>query len=118
MALFTAEARRKLGEIITTPATLSAAGIAPRKSGRASPASVIAPPVEVAMITTRSPIRAPTDSASAKSTIQSAAVIVPIGAGPRPCPARRVKKRFAPSAAATLSGTGRVSSELAENPCT
>ncbi len=97
-----------MGEIITIPATSRAS------SGSVAATAASVPPVDVAITSTRRPTARPTASASAMSSIQSPTRASAIAAPSRPWPASRVKTRFAPSAAATRSGTGRISSALAE----
>jgi hypothetical protein len=62
------------------------------------------------------PRRRPMAIASSTSLFQLPALACAIASPKKPCPARRVKKGLAPRSAATLSGTGRISSALAEKP--
>ena len=74
-------------------------------------------PVDVPINKTRRPIARPMASASSMSRSQRSRLACPNASPSSPCPVNRAKYRLAPSASATLSGTGRISSDVAEKPC-
>ena len=101
----------KFGEMKTWAAT-------GRPSGRSASQVASVAPVETLITSTLSPSKRPMAAASVVSASQSCTRASPMASGAaRPWPVSRLWNRLAPSACATCSASGAVSSRLAEKPC-